>query len=185
MSTARASVHRPSAVRRYGRALVALLLAVVVIVLLIDRVAFNNSTSPRATGSGIEATQVRSLPPFSALDLTGANHVTVHVGATQSVTVHADDNLIGRITTRVQSGSLLIGNTPGNFSTRAPTIVAVTVPSLGAITLTGYGNITGTGLNSQSLTVALAGYGNVRATGTAARLDVKMSGAGNAILGQL
>ena len=113
----------------------ALLLAVVVIVLLIDRVAFNNSTSPRATGSGIEATQVRSLPPFSALDLTGANNVTVHVGATQSVTVHADDNLIGRITTRVQSGSLLIGNTPGNFSTRAPTIVAVTVPSLGAITL--------------------------------------------------
>jgi hypothetical protein len=188
MSTAPASVHRRPAPGRSSRtlaALGALLFVAVVIAVLVDRVIFDNSSRSAGAGSGVEATQARSVPPFSALDLTGANNVTVNVGARQSVIVHGDNNLLGRVTTRVQAGSLLIGNTPGNFSAKAPMFVAVTVPSLDAITLTGSGDITVRGLNNQSLTVALVGAGNIRANGTTTRLDVTIGGAGNTMLGQL
>ena len=34
-----------------------------------------------------------------------------HVGGEQSVVVHADGNLLDRVTTRVRGGKLVIGNT--------------------------------------------------------------------------
>ena len=42
--------------------------------------------------------------------------------------VKADDNLIDRVTTHVRSGRLVIGNTPGSFSTESPMSVEVGVP---------------------------------------------------------
>jgi Putative auto-transporter adhesin, head GIN domain len=117
--------------------------------------------------------------------LAGFNNVVVHVGATQSVIVHADTNLLSRVTTRVRSGRLVIGTTPGNLSAKAPMFVAVNLPSLDALTLQGDGNITVTGINSRDLTVVLPGTGNIQATGTTARLDVTMSGEGTVLLRQL
>ena len=72
-------------------ALAALLVAAILIALLVDRIFFSSS-SPAGTGSGVAATQARSLPPFSDIDLAGANNVIVHVGERQSVIVHADNN---------------------------------------------------------------------------------------------
>jgi hypothetical protein len=81
--------------------------------------------------------QARSLPPFTGVDLAGANNVIVHAGTRQSVIVHAYRNLLGRVTTRVRSGSLVIGTTPGNLSARTPMFVTVSVPSLDKLTLQG------------------------------------------------
>ena len=85
---------------------------------------------PSGQGSGIAASQTRHVAGFSGVELAGSNVVTVRVGATQSVVVHADDNLFSRVTTQVRAGSLVIGNTPGNLRSRTPMSVAVTVPSL-------------------------------------------------------
>ena len=187
MSTASTPVHRKTAPGHLRRALTALgvlLLAAILIALLVDRV-FYSSSSPAGTGSGVAATQARSLPPFTGVDLAGFNNVVVHVGATQSVIVHADTNLLSRVTTRVRSGRLVIGTTPGNLSAKAPMFVAVNLPSLDALTLQGDGNITVTGINSRDLTVVLPGSGNIQATGTTTRLDVTMSGEGTALLRQM
>jgi hypothetical protein len=179
MSTASAPIHRKTAgghLRRTLTVLGVLLLAAILIALLVDRV-FYSSSSPAGTGSGIAAAQARSLPPF--------NNVVVRVGARQSVIVHADTNLLSRVTTRVRSGRLVIGTTPGNLSAKAPMFVAVSVPSLDALTLQGDGNITVTGINSRDLTVALPGSGNIQATGTTTRLRVTISGEATALLRQL
>ena len=61
-----------------------------------------SSSSPAGTGSGVAATQARSLAPFTDVDLTDENDV-VHVGARQSVIVHGDTNLLRRVTRRVDS----------------------------------------------------------------------------------
>lgn len=45
--------------------------------------------------------QSRSVAPFSAVELAGGNIVTVSVGARQSVVVHAHENMLDHITTRV------------------------------------------------------------------------------------
>jgi hypothetical protein len=159
------------------------LLAVVSTVLLVDRISSDDGGDPAGTGSGVPATQARSLPPFSGIELTAGNNVIVRVGpARQSVVVHADSNLLGRVTTRVRSGELAIGTTPGNLSARTPMYVAVTVRSLERIVLRGAGNISVSGINSERLTVALPGAGNIDAAGSATKLTVNISGAGNVLL---
>jgi hypothetical protein len=49
--------------------------------LLVDRIFFHSSSSPAGTGSGVAATQARSLPPFTGVSLAGDNNVVVEVGA--------------------------------------------------------------------------------------------------------
>ena len=188
MSTVRTPDQRSSRSRRLGGALAAIgatLLAALLIALLVDRIFFHDSSTPAGTGSGVAATQTRSLPPFTGVELAGANNVIVQVGARQSVVVHADSNLLGRVTTRVRSGRLVIGTTPGNLSARTPMFVAVSVPSLDTLRLKGAGNISVSGINSQNLTIALPGSGNIDAGGATTKLDVSIGGQGTARLHQL
>ena len=167
------------------KALGVLLLIAILTALLVDRIFFHSSTSPAGTGSGVAATQARALPPFTGVDLAGENNVVVRVGAKQSVIVHADSNLLGRVTTRVRSGRLVIGTTPGNLAAKSPMFVVVSLPSLDGLRLRGAGNISVTGVNSPSLTVALPGMGTVEAVGTTTKLDVTIGGEGTALLRRL
>src|SRR5262245_938262 len=88
MSSGRTAVPRHRGLQRALTAVGVLLLTAIVIALVVDRI---RSGSPAGTGSGVAATQARSVPPFSSVDLLGDNNVIVRVGASQSVTVHADD----------------------------------------------------------------------------------------------
>jgi hypothetical protein len=166
-------------------ALGVLLLIAILVALIVDRIFFDSSSSPAGAGSGVAATQARSLPPFTGVVLAGGNNVIVHVGASRSVVVHADSNLLGRVTTRVRSGTLVIGTTPGHLNAKSPMFVAVSLPSLDRLRLPGAGNISVTGVNSRHLTVALPGSGNIHVSGTTTKLDVTISGEGNALLRQL
>ena len=103
-------------------------------------------------GSGLAASQARAVAAFHGLNLAGANNVTVVVGRPQSVVVRADNNLLSHVTTQVTDGTLVIGNS-GNFSTRTPMSVDVSVPALTALALTGSGQITVTGISTPQLTV--------------------------------
>ena len=169
MSTQPTPIRRHGGLENVSRALAvltALMLAGIVVLVLVDQ-SSNTSNSQVGTGSGVAATQARSLPPFTGVDVTGDNNVVVRVGARQSVIVHADSNLLGRVTTQVSSGSLVIENTPGTLNARSPMFVAVSVPSLDA------------------LTVRLSGSGTIHAAGTTARLDVAIDGSGTGTLSQL
>jgi hypothetical protein len=132
--------------------------------------------------SGVAATQARSLPAFTSLDLAGASNVLIRVGSPQSVVVHADRDLLERVTTRVRSGTLVIATAPGKFDAKTPTYVTVSVPSLGAVELEGAGNVTATGIDARRFTVSLPGSGNIEASGSAEKLDVTLGGEGTAVL---
>jgi hypothetical protein len=178
--------HAPHRLQLALAAVLLLALIAIAVVLLIRYDVFGSSSSSSAVqGSGRAATQTRELQRFSSVELTGSNNVVVHVGGKQSVVVHADDNLLRHVTTRVHAGSLMIGNTSGSFTTKSPMSVEVSVPSLEALTLTGSGVISTTGIKTSSLTVTLAGSGVLRASGSATRLDVNLGGSGDAQLEQL
>jgi Putative auto-transporter adhesin, head GIN domain len=181
-------MHPRGGLRRLQLALMALgvlLLVAILTALVVDRIFFHSSSSPAGTGSGVAATQARSLPPFNGVDLAGENNVVVQVGRKQSVVVHADSNLLGRVTTRVRSGRLVIGTTPGNLAAKSPMFVTVSLPSLDGLRLRGEGNISVTGIDSPSLTVALPGSGTVEAVGSTTKLDVTIGGEGTALLRRL
>ncbi len=166
----------------------ALVLAVVAILVLAAAVvallARGESSSSGVQGSGVAAAQSRVLGRFTSLDLAGSNNVTVAVGGRQSVVVHADSNLTRDVTTRVVAGTLVIGTT-GNFTTRSPMSVEVTVPSLAAVTLSGSGEISVTGIHAPRLTVTLTGRGSLYVSGTVTQLVVTLGGSGLAQLGNL
>ncbi|MGZ4400066.1 MAG: GIN domain-containing protein, partial [Gaiellaceae bacterium] len=90
-----------------------------------------------------------------------------------------------RVTTDVRGGSLVIGNRPGSFITRSPMRVDVHVPSIDALTLNGSGLISASGVKTSSLTLAISGSGILRVSGKATRLDIRLSGSGDAEAGQL
>ena len=143
------------------------------------------SGSGTEQGSGNAAAQTRSVGAFTGLELAGSNIVSIRVGGPQSVVVHADDNLLDRVTTSVQGGRLVVGETSGSFATKTPMHVEVTTPSLDAITLSGSGIVTVAGIAAPRFTVAVPGSGIVRASGTTTRLDVSVAGSGDAELYQL
>lgn len=160
--------------------IITVLLAAVAVLLVRDHWLFG----PQVRGSGVAATQVRAVPGFSKLELAGSNQVIVTVGGSQSVTVHADSNLLRSVTTRVTGKTLVIGTT-GSFTTQSPMSVVVTVPSLSAATLSGSGTISISGINTALLTLTLPGSGILRASGSVTRLDVTLDGSGEALLTEL
>jgi hypothetical protein len=156
-----------------------LILAAIGVVLLARDVLPGSSTSSGVQGSGVAATSTRALPNFSGIDLAGSNNVTVMAGARQSVVVHADTNLLSRVTTQVKAGKLIIGDV-GSFAAKSPMYVEVSVPSLAALDLSGSGNITVTGIKAARLTVILPGSGDISASGSVTRLNISIDGSGNA-----
>jgi Putative auto-transporter adhesin, head GIN domain len=162
-------------------AVIAVLVLAAVVVALLDR---GGLTGSGLQGSGVAAKQSRALATFSSVDLAGSNNVTVAVGGRQSVVVHADSNLLRYVTTRVAGGTLVIGTT-GNFTTKSPMSVEVSVPSLAAVTLSGSGQIAVTGIHAPRLTVTLPGTGALYAGGTVTQLNVTLGGSGLAQLDNL
>ena len=142
------------------------------------------TSSDVVRGSGVSAEQARSVAPFTAVELAGDCVLTVHVGGAQAVTVEADDNLIGRVTTDVGDGRLVIA-TNGSFETRAPMGVEVAVPELRAARLTGSGAMSVDGVDTRRFEVNLPGDGLVTVDGSAQRLETNLSGTGEARLQNL
>ena len=149
-------------------------------------IASNSSSSSNAVqGSGRQVKESRTVPAFGSVDLAGSNNVTIHIGKEQPVQVYGDDNLIDRVTTDVDSGTLVIANRPGSFSTSSPMGVVVSTPSLSELTLSGSGTIRVIGVERPRLTVTISGSGIVVASGKTERLLVTVSGSGQAELGSV
>ena len=181
MTVAPTSVH-PGREQHRSRwvlvAILAFLLGGLAVALLYQSGVFEGSSNSTAGGSGVPATEVRDMSAFNSVELAGSNNVVIRVGAKQSIVVKADANLLDRVTTEVQSGKLVIGNTPGSFTTKSPMGVEVNVPTLDALTLAGSGNIVVNGVETESLKVTLPGSGTLTGSGTTTQLDVTVSGSG-------
>jgi len=128
-------------------------------------------------GSGVSVADRREVASFTSVELAGANTVMIHVGAPLSVAVTGDDNLVGRVTTVVRAGRLVIDNT-GSFTTKAPMRVAVSVPSLDGVELGGAGTVTIDGVASADLRADLVGDGTLVVSGTAQRVTAVLAGDG-------
>ena len=180
--------HGPSARHDFRFALVwilALVLIGIAVTIAYALGSHSRSSTNVVQGSGVEATQSRTVPAFGSVELAGSNDVTISVGDKQSVQVYADDNLIDRVTTAVNGATLVIGDKPGSYTTDSPMRVEVSVPSLSELTLSGSGTITVSGVEGKRFTVTIPGSGVVRASGTTERLDAAISGSGQAELGGL
>lgn len=161
-------------------------------------------------GSGKAASEQRNVAEFQAIGLSGSMDLTVRQGATQSVQVEADDNLLPLLETVVETGSngatLQVRWAKGkSLYTRSKVHVTVVVPKLTALAASGSGDLKVEAFNTPVLKLAIAGSsdarmnnltvgdlvvsisgsGDVAANGTAGKVMVSIAGSGDVRLGEL
>lgn len=130
-------------------------------------------------GSGTPATETRTVAPFARIRVEGSPDVEVTSGATQSVTVTADDNLIERLTTRVEDGVLVIGTKSGNYDFKCGPRIQVACTSLEGVSILGSSDLRASAIDADAFQVAIHGSGAAHLAGKAKRLDVSVSGSGD------
>jgi hypothetical protein len=156
----------------------ALAVAVAAVIVVLATAGARERPSTLSTGgSGVSVSDHREVAPFTEVELAGANTVVIHVGAPLSVAVTGDDNLVGRVTTVVRAGRLVIDNT-GSFTTKAPMHVDVSVPALDAMELSGAGTVTVDDVTGSEFRANLAGDGTLVASGTVHGVTAVLAGAG-------
>lgn len=184
MTTAPTPLQRsasPHRVRGLFVLVLALVLGVAAVALVLALDDSGPGTADTRIGSGVTASDARSLPAFTGVELAGSNTLVVRVGGEQAVVVRGDDNLIDLVTTEVAAGRLVVAET-GSFQTNVPMTVDVTVPSLTALELSGSGLVVVDGLMAERATIRVPGSGLVRGGGTVDQLVVDVSGSGAAQL---
>ena len=184
MTSATASTHHVSRLALIAGALLVAAVTAAVTLLVVRDGGSEGTSSTVVQGSGVAASETRSLPSFQAVQLAGSNQVVVRVGEPQSVVVTGDDNLLALVTTEVRDGALVI-DSDGSFSTEQPMSVEVSVPSLGAVTLSGSGIVTVEGVDAEKLVARLPGSGLLVVDGTTERLDAALAGSGRLLLAEL
>ncbi len=160
-------------------------------------------------GSGTVVSQTRDVADFNTIEINYPVELNVQQGASTSLAVEAEDNLLPQLTTRVSGTTLYIENSQPDWIKRVnptrPVRIALTIktlqrvdfPSAGTlrvgnfqtdhleISISGAGTVNLPGLTAQSLTVNLSGAGSITAAGSANTLNLDISGVGSFHAGDL
>ena len=137
--------------------------------------------SEEIKGSGVAKTQTRQTGPFTGFAMSVPGHAEVRIGATEGITIEADDNLLPMIETVVEKGVLRVRPTRDNLSLRARTLkIVVNAKSLDRLSLDGAGTITTGALRADRLSLAVGGSGTINVGAAEAdRVSVAVGGSGD------
>lgn len=130
-------------------------------------------------GSGHLVTESRSVAGFHGVQLAAAGEVVIDHTGFESLTITAEDNLIGELTSEVIAGRLVLGVRPGvSISASQPILYRLTVRVLDELTISGAGSILASGIDTAELSIVLSGAGRIDASGSATSQSLTLSGAG-------
>ncbi|HEY4611796.1 MAG TPA: head GIN domain-containing protein [Bacteroidota bacterium] len=139
----------------------------------------NNPDEEDYYGSGRLISEQRSANTFTGIRLTGIGKVVVTQSNTEGVRVEADDNIIDRVTTSVQSGVLLIGMKRGSYH-NVTVNVYVSMKTVEVLELVGAGEFRSAGsIQSDDVLCRITGAGEMTLSGTAANQTIQITGAGS------
>jgi len=127
-------------------------------------------------GSGVEASEVRSVAAFEQLNVGGPFVVTVEVGPETRVEVKGDDNIVPEVRTEVKGETLDIGLS-GSHSLKLPLTVIITTPSLVEVDAEGAATVAVRGIQAERFEVDLSGASTAELSGVTTTLDAEAAGA--------
>ena len=132
-------------------------------------------------GSGQVVSEQREVSDFNRIALEGVGDLEIVQGDVESLTIEAEDNIIGKIESYVSGSTLHIGIE--RFISVIPTsciTYTLTVKDLNSIEVSGYGDVYMASLTTDRLEVEVSGGGRIAIDKlTADSLDVELSGAGD------
>jgi len=134
---------------------------------------------PTVKGSGVKATKQIPIKDFTRLTVNLSADVIIQTGKVPALCLEADDNLLELIAAEVVQDRLEIA-ARNSFSTQSNIKVTVTAPKIEAATCGGTGTLVAKDLNTDVFALMVSGSGNATATGKCKRLELSMSGSGEA-----
>ena len=136
-------------------------------------------------GNGIVRKQDRPLAHFAAIELSLPAQVEVRIGATESVTIEADENILPLVDTRIEDGALQLRTTKRNVNLEPGTLkIIVNAKEIRALAVGGSGNMTVPALRSPKLDLAIGGSGSIDVKQLQSdRVEAAIGGSGNVKVG--
>lgn len=132
-------------------------------------------------GNGNVLKQEREVDPFSRIDAGGAFEVIITKGEPQSVIIESDENLLDKIITEVNNGTLELSSKGLRNFSKLKTYI--TVPDLTEVYAHGASTVKGTNLfDSQKFIIEVSGAGEVFFEVSTGDLITELSGASELVL---
>lgn len=135
-------------------------------------------------GSGQIAKMTTSFDELKALKLALTADVIVIKGDSNTVVIHADDNILPILSAAVVDGTMTLKNST-SFSTKNKIKVEVTTERLDIIDVFGSGTVSFGEVAQDHLGISIAGSGSVTAAGKVDSLKIEITGSGDAHLAGL
>ena len=132
----------------------------------------------KTTGSNTMKLEKRSVPAFTAVNISGAYQVEIVAQKEQSLEIEADDNLLPLIRTEVNNGVLEITNEK-SYDTKQFPRVLISVPQLAGISTSGASEMVVSNVKSDEFRIDTSGASSIKVVGETKQLALEMSGAGN------
>lgn len=138
---------------------------------------------PTERGSGVMKTETRKVDGFDSIEVSYPAEIFISQGASESVKIQADDNLLPGLQTRVRNNKLEIFYKVGEGKAVRPTktpVITIVVKDLNEVDFESAGSVEITGVETDSLSVSVSGAGDLRLEEIAVEdLAVNLSGAGS------
>lgn len=142
------------------------------------------AAAERLQGSGVARTETRTVSGFHRIALGINADVELRQGASEGVVITGDDNVVPRIETRVESGTLHIRWNDRNLQPSYERLrLVVSVRELDELTIGGAGSVHAERLQATALKATLGGSGRVAIDQLDARAaGVTLAGSGVATI---
>jgi len=127
------------------------------------------------------ADETRSVSGFTAIASSGSFHVHVKIDGTESCKIVADADIIAKIETVVEKGTLKIRSKKGaDWHSNKGVDIYVTAKEISSLVNSGSGDLKVEGTcGGSSFSVASSGSGSISASVKATTTSIAMSGSGN------
>lgn len=156
----------------------AILLALVAAVLMVVTSCGDSPTGgDQVVGSGVVVTESRTVSGFDSVALGGVGQLIMEPGASETLTITAEDNILPLLESDVRDGTLSLGPRSGTpFSSTRDIVYRLTFRDMRSIAVSGVTTTTAAGIDTDLLTIVASGVTTIGISGTADRQDVTVSG---------
>ena len=123
--------------------------------------------------------QVRTMPAFTAISVTGPISIVVDAGKSQSLTLRGDARFLQDVTSEVVNGELRLSvREKKNISWHGDPRVVITVPDLRAVGVEGAGEVKLNQIRGERLDVNYRGAGSMHIKGEVKTFKMQAEGVG-------
>ncbi len=141
----------------------------------------NNVNEPDQTihGSGRLVMQERNITECTAINLRNSGNIYLNQDSVQTIKIEADDNIIDKVVTQYQDGTLITGLQKGSYSDVTVKIY-ISLNTIENLSIDGAGNIVVQNpINCSQLGCIINGAGDIVLLGDCNSFNCSINGAGN------